>query len=372
MVRHSALGMIILAAVASAGCDQGSKDQPGTTATARATATAQAAAKGIDAPGNDPKVVELAKKALGCEWQKTGFKYDCADLKAWKESELLKEGKADETLVSMLEDDNERVRWLAAQALSSRGKAYRTDEKLAKRVLAAAQAEKNEAVASNLGSALGRINAEKTGLEAEIKKLIESHQLQQLRRSTVSAVLFSNRQFYEFHMALAKGEKNKDVRKAAISAFWTGTPSDKYDQTCAMWLDRVVNDEDDNIAGEAAYLCGFYSGGGGCQDQWDALLDAIEKRAKEGQVKSSQMAAALYYFHKQKKASAAQKQRALAIAKQIADNADNSGAARARALEFVAEKDPAGPTFVAKFKDDEDFFVKSRATQILKKKAETK
>ena len=44
---------------------------------------AAGAAKGIDAAGNDPAVVALAKKVLACKWSDYGFEYACAERKAW-------------------------------------------------------------------------------------------------------------------------------------------------------------------------------------------------------------------------------------------------------------------------------------------------
>jgi hypothetical protein len=90
----------------------------------------------------------------------------------------------------------------------------------------------------------------------------------------------------------------------------------------------------------------------------------IENKSKAGEVNSSQVASALNYLHDQKKVSPAQKTRTLAVAKTLAENAKNGGSARARALEFVGKKDPAGRTYAAKFENDQEFFVKSTAKRI--------
>lgn len=331
------------------------------------TGGAATAARGIDAAGNDPAVVALAKKVLGCKWTDSGFDYECADRKAWSESELLKEGKADATLVSMVEDSNEQVRWLAAQALNEKGAKYQKDKALSERVLAAAETEKAKSVARNLGSAAGRIKLPEVGLTERAKALGKSPTMKETRLGFIGSVQYSNNEaFYAYTTDLARTEKDPEVRDAAMSSFWTGTPSSKNAEVCQLWLD-LSHDANEELAGHAAYFTAFYPHNTGCKAQWDTMLGDIEKRAKAGTAKSSYWGSALYYLYAQNGASAAQKKRAVAVAKAIVDNKANSGNARARALELVAEKDPGAKAYLNKLTNDPDSYVKSRAADLLKK-----
>ncbi len=325
------------------------------------------AARGIDAAGNDPAVVALAKKAALCKWTDSGFEYSCADRKAWEEAEILKDGKADPTLVAMAEDASEQVRWLAASALYNKGKVYQTDKALAERVLAAAEAEKAKSVGRNIGGAAGRIKLPQHGLVDRAKGLTKAPTLKETRLGFIGSVQFANSDaFYDTTVALAKSEPDNDVRDAAMSAFWTGTPSAKNAEVCQMWLD-LSRDANDEFAGHAAYFTAFYPHSGGCKAQWDPLLGDIEKKAKAGTAKSSYWGSAVYYLHAQNQATPAQKSKAIAVAKALAENAGNSASTRVRALELIAEKAPGGKAYLGKFTNDKDSYVKSRAAELQKK-----
>ena len=321
-------------------------------------------AKGIEAASNDPSLAELTKKALGCKWAVYGFDAKCPELKALLESEAVREGKGDTTLVNFLEDPDEHVRWLGSRTLTQRGKRFRTDKPLAERIVKVAEAEKDKAVAQELGGVVGAIKHAETGLGERIKTMAKSHEVQQMRTSLLARMLFSNGEsLYDFVKDIAMNNKDVIVRKAAISAFWTGTPPTRAADTCKMWL-GFMQDPSDDVAGEAAYLCSFYPQNGGCKDEWDPVLDNVEKRAKSGTVKSTQMASAMAYLHKQPGASEAQKKRAVSVARLIAENPANNGMARGRSIEFVADNDPDAKKFLEKFKEDADAFVKSRSKEL--------
>jgi hypothetical protein len=355
------VGVATVAAFGS-GCDKGSSGPA--PVNSAVTPEAKPDAKGIDAASNDPVLVDLAKKALGCKWAAYGFDAKCPELKATLESEAMRDGKGDATLVNFLDDPNEQVRWLGARALSQRGKAFRTDKQLAQRIVTVAEGEKAKAVAQELGGVVGGIKHAETGLGDRIKAMATGHSIQQMRTSLLARMLFSNGEsLYDFVKDIATNDKDTVVRKAAISAFWTGTPPTKAADTCKMWL-GFMDDPADDVAGEAAYLCAFYPQNGGCKGEWDAVMDRVEKRAKAGTIKSTQMASAMTYMHRQAGASDAQKKRALTVAKLIAENTANHGMARGRALEFVAEKDPDAKKFLEKLKDDADPFVKARAKDL--------
>lgn len=363
-MKHPALLSISLALASSLGlgCKSGS-EAPVPSGSASAAAPA-AAGKGIDAPGNDATVVQLARTALGCKWSSYGLEASCNELRALLDAPAVREGKADATFVSFLEDGSEQVRWLGARALSTRGKDYRTDKALAERAVKAAEEEKSKVVGQELGGVVGNLKHAETGLGERIKAMAKTHPVQTVRMSLLSRMLFANGELlYDFVKDIAQNDADPMVRKAALSAFWTGTPPNKNADTCAMWL-AFTDDKVEDVAGEAAYLAAFYPQGGGCKAQWDPLLDRIEKRSKEGAVKSSQTASALYYLYRQAGASEAQKKRALAVARALLDNEANSGMARGKALEFIVEKDPEGRTFIEKFKNSNDIYVKNRAREL--------
>ncbi len=365
--RTRAACAITLVALAGLGLGCSKSSSGPDPAGSAAPTEAKPSAKGIEAAGNDAAVVDLSKKALGCKWGAYGFDSMCPEMKALMESDLVREGKADATFVSYLEDTNEQVRWLGSRALSQRGKVFRNDKALAERILQVAEAEPSKTVAQELGGVVGGIKHADTGLGDRIKAMAKGHPLQQMRTSLLARMLFSNGEtLYAFVKDIATNDKDAVVRKAAMSAFWTGTPPTRAADSCAMWL-GFVDDAAEDVAGEAAYLCSFYPQGGGCKAEWDPLLDKIEKRAKAGTIKSTQMASALFYLHRQPGASDAQKKRALAVARGILENKANGGMARGRALELVAEKDPDAKKLLASLQEDPDVFVKRRAKDLADK-----
>ncbi|UQA58351.1 hypothetical protein [Polyangium aurulentum] len=366
-MKHPARFLISLALASGLGLGCGKGGEAPAPAGSASAAAPAAAGKGIDAPGNDPAVVALARKALGCKWGPYGLEATCADLRALLEDPALRDSKADATFMNLLEDPSEQVRWLGARALSTRGTAYRADKALAERAVKAAEDEKSKTVGQELGGVVGNIKHAETGLGERIKAMAKTHPLQAVRMSLLSRMLFTNGELlYDFVKDIAQNDADPMVRKAALSAFWTGTPPNKAADTCAMWL-SFIDDKVEDVAGEAAYLTAFYPQGGGCKEQWDPLLDKIEKRAKEGTIKSSQMASALLFLHRQPGASEAQKKRSLVAARALLEKKENSGMARGKALEFIVEKDLDGRKFIEKFREDPDFFVKSRAKDLAAK-----
>ena len=128
---------------------------------------------------------------------------------------------------------------------------------------------------------------------------------------------------------MSKNDPDASVRRAAIDALWIGTPAGKQGTSCDAWLDRMSSDTSDEVTGKAAYLL-LFAPQGQCRGQWDAALSIVETRAASGTAQDGNWGSCLSYFHKQDQASAAQKSRTVAIAKQMVENADNSGVARSR------------------------------------------
>ncbi|MEO7331405.1 MAG: hypothetical protein ABI193_22710 [Minicystis sp.] len=345
-------------ALAAAGCkkpaDDGSPTPPA------------GAGAGLEDTSNDKAVVALAKDAIKCGWQDgSGVKTPCPALDAWNKSEIIKGGKVDATLLNFLGDAQKEARWIGAYGLYNAAQAYRTDAAMAKRLLAAGRAEKDATVARKLGDAIGKINVSKTGTTDELKKLLAESSQSTLRQGIVDGVLFNNRSeggFYDLLATMARTEKDKAVRKTAASAFWVGG-SERHDDTCKLWLE-LSDDPDDDLSGNSAYHTSWWSSGGGCTGQWDALLGVIEKRAKAGKVKSSFMTSALGWLQKQGKATDAQKKRAMAVAKTIVETASNDRMARGDALRVIGENDPDAKKFASRFESDPEFFVKSAAQRI--------
>lgn len=318
---------------------------------------------GLADPKNDKKVVALVKEAAKCPWRAEGFESGCKELFGLLGSELVKEGKADATLVNLLGDDRVETRWLAATVLANHGAKAFADKALAARVILAAKEEVGPAVAEPLGRAVGKIGAA-AGLVDAQQALARDHKEPAMRIAIVGELLWTSKEHYAFVVDLAKNEKDLKVRARALSSFWTGTPSDKKPEVCAIWLD-AASSSDDGISGDSAYHLSFWSGSA-CKDQYDGLLDVIDKRAGAGGVKRFSMSSALGYLFDQAGATADHKKKALTVAAKLARSRGNDGFARKMALDALAKRDTAAGLALAKeLADDPDSSVKGRAKELV-------
>lgn len=333
--------------------------------------------KGLEAEGNDEDIVKLAKKILDCDWKggKPPSSSKCEDYKEWSKGELFKDNdEAEDTLLNFLDDDEENVRYLAATALASRGDAYHEDKKMAKRVVEALEDEKEEAAAERLASAVADIDFEKVGMVDEAIELMKDHGVLKARARLVNDIMFSNRdskKLYEHNKTAAKEAKEEEIRSAAVSGFWVGTPRDKKGEVCALWREVAETDEAPKV-GEQAFRLAGQKPTKGCEEEYDALIALADKKAKAGEVETGDIGSGLGYIAGQKGIAGPTKSKALAAAKALLANDANEGIARSAALRVLGEHDPSGKTLATKYKDDKEFFVKSTAKRILEGKIELK
>lgn len=175
-------------------------------------------AKGLDAKDNDPAVVALAKAALACP--RGGdelFDTKCSAYTTWADP---KRASADATSVNLLDDADERVRFLGATALKpehpafvkGEGVHYQFDRALAGRLIAAAAKEPSETVAVSLGARVARIDVEKTGALEPIIAMVKARKHVRAVREVIQNVLFSNsrhRPTYDFMIGMTKDPDDK-------------------------------------------------------------------------------------------------------------------------------------------------------------------
>jgi hypothetical protein len=356
----------------SVGCNKQEKPQaennaqPATTTTAAATTTT----KGLEAPDNDKDLIDAFKKALACPLRNDQFDYECADYKAFVDSKLFAEGKNDRTLVNLLEDDDAKVRRLAIQGLQrSRGYVYGRDKGLAERVVAAVEGEKSESFdLDGLGRVAGDIKVQPTGTWPRIKALLDSAP-EKVKVGLLGSILFNNSDEDDVFAKVRAltDDPSVAVRRAALSAFWTGGHKHAA-ETCQTYA-KHMEDADKGVAASSMYWLGQW--GDRCSAHYDELLEQVGKRVTAHKVDDSNYASALagIYYKNNKKATEAQKKRAWAMAVQIAEDTTASWVARTSALSSMHESDPAkAAPVLTKLKGDKDQWVSKRASELLEKK----
>ena len=349
-------------------CDQKEDSAPAKTAPQKVTdkaaaPTAAAGPKiGLELPGNDAKVVALARKAITCKFEKSDFDSDCADLKAWKaEEDAFAGNKADATLVAFIEDDDEKVRVLGVDRLNGWGAGAFVDKALSERILTVAQTTKRS---NALGFIVGRIKVKETGLFPRIKALVATPDAGNIfRGSIVSALLGANPESDEVFALIRDLLKDEDLGRAAFMGLAEGGHS-KPKETCALYAATLENADEYLSSRSAENLTTFP-----CPPQFDTLIKSLEARVKAKKVTDGRFADTLGSLCTAKDATTAQKKKALALTHKIAEDKTIKatyvrGAAIGAAVACDAK---GGKKYIGKFQKDADPDVQQKVSKLLAK-----
>lgn len=363
--------------------DEGAKSEPSSskpakTATAPKSSTAATPGaggeKGLAAKDNDPKVIALLQPVLKCPWESGGFKLECEDWVKWQDAkDEFKDGAADNTLINLMEDPDEKVRYAATWKLDFSGAKYQKDKNLATRVVAVAEQEKTTKFAGLLGSTLAEIDFDKTGLWERIKALATKSEHAHLRVSLLSHMLTENKDFAPAVALAMEAIKHPDpqIKQAAVSAFRKYAGAKKV-EACKFLLDN--SDEHDPAAPEPAEELAVQAARSlaenpECEASIDPLLDLIEKRLKDKHVRLPAWDWAVSNVCGNPKANDKQKARGEAIAKALSTPDTNNTYVRRDALDAVLKCDPKGGNAVVQgYTSDKDDPVRKHAKDSLANK----
>ena len=213
--------------------------------------------------------------------------------------------------------------------------------------------------------------------------------LQELQVGVVSAFLPANTASdlaFDLTREMAKRGPSARVRNAAVSAL-SAVYDKRSDDVCAIWKDTLTTPEELPAANAASRLTTGATWIGYSQNGWSttssffvrenrcaklqsATLAAIEARAKSDRLVEEAWVTALggLFREDRKDTPAAEKKRALAIARALVTRKEHSPTLRGAALRFVAANDPDGAAFVAGFEGDPDAYLKTTAAGLAKKK----
>lgn len=207
-------------------------DAPSPAAPPPAAETAAPTAPPVAA--RDPKIDALAREAAKCPRQDDIFDEECPALVRWRdEEELFAEGRGNLTVLALLEDGDPLVREIAAFKGFSEVDAFLADPGNARRVLAAAAKATDPYLAGELGSYASRVDAEKLGLEAELRRLA-AHPQPKLRARLTSMI---TRRQTPVVLELTRGflaDADPEVRRSAISDLSTGGITPPVPEVCKM------------------------------------------------------------------------------------------------------------------------------------------
>jgi len=215
------------------------------------TVLVAAAPAAAGAPARDPKIVKLAKAALACKLEDGYFADSCPAFKAWSDNEeLFADGKGDETVLSMLGDADLKVRALAAAKGFESPVALFADKAHAAALFAAAAKETDSNVARTIASYVGRIDADKLGMAADLRALAK-HPVVAFRENLSAVITYFQTPAAVDAITALIADPDRGVRRAAISALSSGGITPGVEPVCALLTKQFQRTDD--LVGDALW-----------------------------------------------------------------------------------------------------------------------
>ncbi len=226
------------------------------------------------------KIVKLAKAAASCKVSDHGYiERDCPAFVKWSdETALFENGKGDATVLSLIEDDNPRLREVALIKGFQRRDDLLSDKSNASRLLNAALREQDKIVAGHFGREVCRVDAEKTGLQGELYALAK-HPLKELREALAFYLLPARVTPLNLDVAhRLMYDEDKRVQDNAVGSLSCGGVVKASPETCQLLGEQMKRRD---AAGAEAHWAAATSW---CKDLFPVLLTSLERRV--GRLKS--------------------------------------------------------------------------------------
>jgi len=308
------------------------------------------------------------RAAMGCPWDGGIFTGPCRAMDGWDKADaLFAEGKADATLVTLLESRDLKVRLLACENLDKFGKVFRTDPALAGRVVAVVERErqKDGPLAALLGRTAATIDVERTGVVARLEAIVQGHPLV-LVRSYLLQSLGQHNPTSATVRRLVQGaihDPSSEVRTAAAGAY--RFVNEGGAESCAFWAANLAH-PDGHVVAELANGMSQDR----CADYHDRLLTTLE-RSDVALTPFSSYPQALEGLCNGSTAKPRDRLRAAAIARRIVANPTSRGcipdSTPVEALDAVLACDPkSAKAYLRSFLKGPDGVVKERAGALYK------
>jgi len=332
-----------------------------TTTTSADAGTPQPAASRAELPRELAPIIEECKPKRG-----TLEVYNC-DHGPWNQSAYVRGPGKYEELIALAADERPLVRVMAARALAQRPCpseetcAYATNAEYAKKLLALAEAERDERVAVALAVPLARIDLEKTGLGKEIERFIE-----QAPEKTAGALLDTwlmwSPQALPSVMRFARSGR-PEVRKGAAFGLRYALDRPEHDDVCALMIEGFGQFPDHQHLADPIVF-GFRNRS--CVEQWDTFLDKVEGHAAAGRLGASpRWLHPLFTLDRLPGATEAQKARVLAFARNVSETTTHHPDTRVGAMGFAVQRVPDRREFVERLLRDPEPSVVARANQFM-------
>lgn len=307
-----------------------------------------------------PELRAAVEKASACNYDAGKFDAECEGYKAWEANTEL----ANAGLLEMMTNEDTKVRALVVRKLSVQFTADNADKDSLESYLTAAEKEKVEPIAKDFARGIGNIDLGKFGLLDRGIAIAKAHSVAEYQETFASALKSESEpdKVVAYAGELAKSE-DLTLRTAALQLFVNAMKS-RGEAACAG-IDALRNDKDAPLAQHATT---HLAHAGACVSQHDALLALIDemKLPKNPAAAEPHLGEVVQSICENEGKTPAQRDRSLALAKQITETTKIQGATRASTLAAVLACDPkGGPAYVKKFSKDKDKDVAERAKSLL-------
>jgi hypothetical protein len=354
-LRSSVLAVLLVA------CSGGS---PPPSAGPSPSASASASAPPVD---STPVLAAIVDEVMKCAFslEDAYRRGECPARRKWIDARRphLEMGKSDAFLVSLLEAPEPARRYLGLEQLldSSRwgDDAFARDRKLAVRILAAAQKEREPLLLPLVARAVGTLDLETTKLEEHVLQLMKNDPRPAFQRALVMSAGWRNKSDRMLAYLEKRFDDGDDELRAGILS---STSNSQTPWVCPMY-GKALAGKDPKLALSIAGDVGF---GHHCKEQYAAALGVIEK-AIPTLTEGSGTASGIRYICEDTE-DATQKKKGAALAKAMlapAAASRISSLGRRYAAGALGKCDPADPR-LKELLTDADEAVREAAKEALK------
>lgn len=332
-----------------------------TTTTSADAGTPHAPTPRVALPPELEPIIETCKPKRG-----TLDVYNC-DHGPWNQSAYVRGPGKYEELLALADDERPLVRVMAARALAQRPCpseetcAYATNVEYAKKLLALAEAERDERVAPALAVPLARVDLEKTGLAKEFERFLDEAP-EKTAGALLDTWLMWSPQALPSVMRFARSGR-PEVRKSAAFGLRYALDRPEHDEVCALMIEGFGQFPDHQHLADPI-IHGFRNRN--CVEQLDTFLDKVEGHAEAGRLGASpRWLHPLFTMYGLPGVTEAQRARVLAFARTVSETTTHHPDTRVWAMGYAVQRVPDRREYVERLLRDQEPSVVARATQFM-------
>jgi hypothetical protein len=300
------------------------------------------------------------ERAKACTFQDGVPDANCEGFKAWEADTEL----ANAQLLELIANEDVNTRALVVGKLSVQLTNENVDPQTLTTYLNAAEKEKVDAIAKKFAAGIAHIDLGNFGMLDRGIAIAKAQPAKEYQETYANGLRSSSEpdKVLAYAGELSKSE-NLALRNASLRMYLNAR-KERAEAACTG-IDALRADKDSTLSQNATQEIGRSTQ---CIAQYDGILTAFEamKLPKNPDAAAQYVGATVEGICQNKDKSQAQRDRSLALAKQISETKEIKADVRGTTLSAVLACDPkAGPTFVKKFTKDKDPTIAERAKKLL-------